>query len=74
MADINHIITLGIGTPGDIKHFILFGLNIGGANPGGSTATDALRGDAVLSDALRGSASISNTLIGTATLSDTDNR
>lgn len=28
MADINQIITLGIGTPADIPHFILFGLNI----------------------------------------------
>ena len=28
MADINQIITLGIGTPGDIEHFILFGLNV----------------------------------------------
>ena len=27
MADINQIITLGIGTPSDIEHFILFGLN-----------------------------------------------
>ena len=28
MADINQTITLGIGTPADIEHFILFGLNI----------------------------------------------
>lgn len=28
MADINQIITLGIGTPSSIKHFILGGLNI----------------------------------------------
>lgn len=27
MADINHVITLGIGTPGGIKHFILLGLS-----------------------------------------------
>lgn len=27
MADINQIVTLGIGIPGDIEHFILFGLN-----------------------------------------------
>ena len=27
MADINQVITLGIGTPGDREHFILFGLN-----------------------------------------------
>lgn len=27
MADINHVVTLGIGTPGDIEHFILLGLN-----------------------------------------------
>lgn len=30
MADINQMITLGIGTPADIEHFILVGLN---ANP-----------------------------------------
>jgi len=27
MADINQVITLGIGTPSSIPHFILFGLN-----------------------------------------------
>lgn len=27
MADINQLITFGIGTPSDIEHFILFGLN-----------------------------------------------
>jgi hypothetical protein len=27
MSDVNHVITLGIGTPGDIKHFVLFGLS-----------------------------------------------
>lgn len=27
MADINEIITLGIGTPSDITHLTLFGLN-----------------------------------------------
>ena len=30
MADINQVITLGIGTPSDIEHFVLVGLN---ANP-----------------------------------------
>lgn len=30
MADINQIVTLGIGTPSDIEHLILVGLN---ANP-----------------------------------------
>ncbi len=28
MADINHIITLGIGTPADIPHFVLVGLSV----------------------------------------------
>jgi hypothetical protein len=28
VADINHIITLGIGTPADIPHFVLVGLSI----------------------------------------------
>lgn len=27
MADINQLISLGIGTPSDIEHFILVGLN-----------------------------------------------
>jgi hypothetical protein len=27
MANVNHVITLGIGTPGDIRHFTLFGLS-----------------------------------------------
>ena len=30
MADINQVITLGIGTPSDIEHFILVGLNATG--------------------------------------------
>jgi hypothetical protein len=33
MADINQVITLGIGTPADIKHFILLGLNVGAETP-----------------------------------------
>jgi hypothetical protein len=28
VADINHIITLGIGTPADIPHFVLVGLSV----------------------------------------------
>lgn len=28
MADINHLISLGIGSPADIEHFTLFGLNV----------------------------------------------
>ncbi len=28
MADINQVISLGIGTPADIEHFVLFGLNV----------------------------------------------
>ena len=31
MADINHVITLGIGTPSGITEFITFGLQIGAA-------------------------------------------
>ena len=27
MADVHHIISLGIGSPADIPHFILFGLS-----------------------------------------------
>jgi hypothetical protein len=31
VADVNHVITLGIGTPADIPHFILVGLSPTGA-------------------------------------------
>ena len=34
MADINHVITLGIGTPGAIPEFLTFGLQIGAAEEG----------------------------------------
>lgn len=27
MADVNHVISLGLGTPADIPHFILVGLS-----------------------------------------------
>ncbi|MCB9135148.1 MAG: hypothetical protein H6636_06965 [Anaerolineales bacterium] len=33
MADVNQVITLGIGTPGDIPHFILLGLTPEGSAP-----------------------------------------
>jgi hypothetical protein len=33
MADINQVITLGIGTPGGIKEFLTFGLQIGAGEP-----------------------------------------
>jgi hypothetical protein len=33
MADINQIITLGIGTPSDIEHFTLVGLNASSVVP-----------------------------------------
>lgn len=31
MPDVNHVITLGIGTPGDVAHFMLVGLSPSGA-------------------------------------------
>lgn len=31
MADVNQVVTLGIGTPSDITHFLTFGLSIGDA-------------------------------------------
>lgn len=33
MADANQLITLGIGTPSDIEHFILFGLGAESSAP-----------------------------------------
>lgn len=37
MAQINQIITIGIGTPGDIEHFILVGLSASSEPPGFTT-------------------------------------
>lgn len=48
MADINHLITLGIGTPGDVEHFILFGLS-GVETPPPSTISLSGRSDGSLS-------------------------
>jgi len=39
MADINHVISLGIGTPADIKHFILVGLSPGDLTVGWLTGS-----------------------------------
>lgn len=36
MADVNNVISLGIGSPASIEHFILFGLN---ANPAVAPST-----------------------------------
>lgn len=47
MSDVNQIITLGIGTPGDVEHFVLFGLSAEGSSPpapapaGGGTGDSA---------------------------------
>ena len=40
MADINQVITLGIGTPGGIKEFLTFGLQIGAGVPNPWTRVD----------------------------------
>lgn len=42
MADINQVITLGLGTPGDIPHFILFGLS-----PTGPVAVEPADGEII---------------------------
>lgn len=49
MADINHLITWGIGTPGDIEHFILDGLNALGLLDGLHVYVD-MDGDGVFAD------------------------
>ena len=33
MADINHLISLGIGSPASVAHLVRFGLNAGGGAP-----------------------------------------
>jgi hypothetical protein len=40
MADINQVITLGIGTPADIPHFLLLGLSLGAAPVGDPSMLD----------------------------------
>lgn len=40
MADINQVITLGIGTPAGIKEFLTFGLQIGEGVPSPWTKQD----------------------------------
>lgn len=54
MADINEIVTLGIGTPSSIKHFILLGLNVGAAVtiPISRTRVDAVSVGATSVDAV----------------------
>lgn len=42
MADINQVITLGIGTPSSIPHFVLVGLSPSGASAGPAYGTDDL--------------------------------
>jgi len=58
MADINHIITLGIGTPGAIPEFLTFGLQVGAAEEG-----TILTGDVAIRQTATGNAVIR--LIGT---------
>lgn len=43
MADIHDVITLGIGTPGDVPHFLLVGLSLGVGPP--EQALGQRRGD-----------------------------
>lgn len=45
MADISEIITLGIGTPSDIAHFILVGLNPETPPPSPSDMNNAMTGE-----------------------------
>ena len=56
MADINEIITLGIGTPSDIKHFILLGLNGSSSPPPPSgSGVPGLSGNSAMSGLSSGS-------------------
>jgi hypothetical protein len=72
MADINQVITLGIGTPGDIEHFILVGLNSAQAGVGGCvTVTDTYRWSVTLTDTYRWSVTLADAYRWSVTLSDT---
>lgn len=56
MANLHHLITLGIGTPADVPHFLLVGLSVtAAAAPTSTEATltlvDAMAVDAVAVDA-----------------------
>jgi hypothetical protein len=66
MADINHTITLGIGTPGAIKEFLTFGLQIGTATEG-----TILTGDVAIRQTATGNAAIRQTATGNAAIRQT---
>ena len=70
MANINQIITLGIGTPSSIKHFILFGLNttIIGTTP--VSLSDRYFGDVNLFGRNFGSSNLAKRNFGSATVGD----
>jgi len=70
MADIDQIITLGIGTPSDIEHFILFGLNVGVIGVIDATLGARSFGSASLPDRQFGSADLRIRQFGTATVED----
>lgn len=71
MADINHIITLGIGVPGDIEHFILFGLNGVALSVKGHVSTaESLVGAVLAVDALAAGVAVSEAAVGAVVVAD----
>ena len=70
MADINQVITLGIGTPADISHFILFGLNTGISGTVYTNLYNRLFGSATLDTRQFGTADLHERGFGSATLEE----
>lgn len=66
MADINHIITLGIGTPGAIPEFLTFGLQIAPVGEG-----TVLSGDVAIRITATADATIRQTATGNAAIRQT---
>jgi len=70
MSNINQTITLGIGTPASIRHFILFGLNGASVGTVPISLSDRYFGSANLFGRDFGSSDLAKRNFGSATVDD----
>lgn len=70
MADINHVISLGIGSPAALLQFFTFGLKQAVIPKLDVAATDALVYCLALTNALAGNVALSDAVVGNVALSD----
>ena len=68
MADINHIITLGIGTPAAIPEFLTFGLQIAAIGAGTGTV---LSGDVAIRQTATADTAVRQTALDNAAIRQT---